>query len=71
MKNKAPTDRNGNEINVEDWVTVHQRDGITVGVVVEATRERPTKNGKGWWIEIDQGNKLEIIMSHTLEVSDA
>ena len=64
----APTDKNGNQLNAGDWVTVHQDDEVTVAKVVEATRDRPTKNEKGWWIEIERSDGQEAMMSYILEL---
>lgn len=63
----APTDKNGNQLKAGNWVIVNQDDGVAVAQVVEATRDRPTENYKGWWIEIELSDGQEDMMSYILE----
>ena len=65
----APTDRLGNELHAGDSITVYQKEETTKAKVLEASKDRPTINEKGWWIEIDRGDGPEGMMSYILEIA--
>ena len=61
-------DMNNVEICKGAEVIVHQEEGPRKAMVVEPFPENPTVNRPGWWVDIEDDNGIEGMMSYILEV---
>ena len=67
IKNKV-LDINGVEIKTGQLVLVHQKEKKILAKVEEVFIDKPTKNHFGYWVDINDGNGIEGMMSYVLEV---
>jgi hypothetical protein len=56
-----------NEIKKGHDVWIHQEDGSRKAKVVDVFLDRPTLNQKGFWVDVDDGDGVEGIMSYIIE----